>query len=65
MEIHSYSVTRHFSVLLSARVFLKMGGKVTAVTLKVFWIGDYESEVSISKFNTSDPIWRSRIQYLS
>ena len=42
-----------------------MDGKVNAVIPKAFGVGNYESEVRISKFKTADPIWQSRIQYFS
>ena len=43
-----------------------MGGKVYAVTAKVFGVVDYESEVRISKFKMADPIWRSaHVQYIN
>ena len=30
------------------------------VTIKVFGVADYESEVRFSKFKMADPIWRSK-----
>ena len=30
------------------------------VTIRVFGVADYESEVRFSKFKLADPIWRSK-----
>ena len=39
-----------------------MGGKVNAVTSKVFGVVDYESVVIILTFKMTGPIWPSHIQ---
>ena len=48
------------SLTLSGAHFSGASTPDTIVTIWVFGVADYESEVRFSKFKMADPIWRSK-----